>query len=299
VLVAASQLAVERKDFDAAIRMLDKIAVDSPTYTRAQIIKAEILLTHNRDKEGFTQCYQQLVEKEDSAQNHALLGDAYLRILNPEAAVDSLEAAYRLDPSNGRLRTRIGRALVATHEYHRAVDFYEGAIREVTKGAPASSKGQGKSELTSAVARTKTSEAVFLSHDLAKLYLKLGRAESSARILQRVLHDSHRDATDMRQDVATLLLLVQVQTEGVKDRREVVDTLLKAKGVQRDLLSALRSDVTMSSSQEAIEGERLALSSICEQVCILYYLYVDSLMSLAGLHFCVGFDFVTPSLQSF
>jgi hypothetical protein len=29
---------------------------------------------------------------------------------------------------------------------------------------------------------------------------------------------------------------------------------------------------------------------------IFYYLYVDSLMPLAGLHFCVGLDFVTPSL---
>ena len=97
------------------------------------------------------------------------------------------------DPSNGRLRARIGRALVATHEYHRAVEFYESAIREVTKGAPASSSRQGKSqEKENSTSRAKTSEAVSLSHDLARLYLKLGRAESSARVLQKVLHDTHR-----------------------------------------------------------------------------------------------------------
>jgi hypothetical protein len=29
-------------------------------------------------------------------------------------------------------------------------------------------------------------------------------------------------------------------------------------------------------------------------ICISYYLYVDSLMPLAALHFCVGLDYVTP-----
>jgi hypothetical protein len=34
-------------------------------------------------------------------------------------------------------------------------------------------------------------------------------------------------------------------------------------------------------------------------ICILYYFYVDSLMPLAGLHFCVGLNFVTPSCCDF
>ena len=42
--------------------------------------------------------------------------------------MESLEEAYRLDPSNGRLRARIGRALVATHEYHRCAEQRDGTL---------------------------------------------------------------------------------------------------------------------------------------------------------------------------
>lgn len=214
VLVAASQLFVEKGDFDAAIRMLDKISEESSTFARAQLIKADIVLNHNHDKEGFTKCYQQLADKEPTAKNFALLGEAYLRILNPEAAIDALEQAYKLDPKNGRLRGRIGeiiwfrhiflytskscdthyalfltlcllnalhcvytgRALVATHEYHRAVEFYESAIRELNKAmssqaaaGPGGSKGSATNSSTGA-----GNDLVLLSHDLSKLYIKLG-----------------------------------------------------------------------------------------------------------------------------
>ena len=181
-----------------------------------------------------------------------------------------------MDQSNSRLRARIGRALVATHEYHRAVKFYEDAIREVARSAKASagnantggggnwSGSEQPTKSASAAARNYSSEAVLLSHDLAKLLLKLGKPESSSRVLEGILHNDHRDIFDMRQDVATLLLLVDVHK--INAPKDVADTLLKAKAVQKDLLNQVRSDVTLSSSSEVVEAERLALSSICERL---------------------------------
>lgn len=78
-----------------------------------------------------------------------------------------------------------GRALVATHEYHRAVEFYESAIRELNKAlstapqmaGPAGSRGSTEvvKKNTSSGNAGAGSDLVVLSHDLSKLYIKLGK----------------------------------------------------------------------------------------------------------------------------
>ena len=109
-----------------------------------------------------------------------MLGDAYLRILNPEQAIDALQQAYALDPENSRLRARIGRALVATHEYHRAVDFYEKSIKQLNLTLSQALAASGGDRATGGRRKALTGSAKYadlahLSHDLAKLYIKLGQ----------------------------------------------------------------------------------------------------------------------------
>ena len=252
ILVASSQLAVERGDYDSAIRMLEKIQDDSPTFMKAQLLKAEIMLNNNRDKEGFTLCYEQLVEKDKSSAAYSMLGEAYLRILNPEAAVDAFEQAYRLDPSNAQLRERIGKSLVATHEYHRAIDFYESALREVSKSI--------------APGQSKPSEAVALGHDLAKLYMKLGRIESSIRVLHITLHETPKDIYEMRNDISTLKMLFEVQRAGIP--AEAYETLQKAKDLQKLVLNDVRmsSSTLSANSSDIVEEEKKLYSAFCVQL---------------------------------
>jgi tetratricopeptide repeat protein 21B len=259
VLIASSQLAVERNDFDSAIRMLDKINEDSPTYLRAQLIKAEILLNNSHDKEGFTKCYQELVDRNPTTDTYSLLGEAYLRILNPEAAVSAFREAFRRDPRNISLRARIGKALVATHEYHQAIDFYESSLRDMgNQPSPNKNSVQGSPSKQFANA----GESVPLAHDLAKLYIKLGRMESASRVLTRILHNEEsKDTSDMREDIQTLRLLSTVQLSNKQPFREVIDTLRKARELQKEVVNTLRANSITTA--DVIDAERQVLSDIC------------------------------------
>jgi hypothetical protein len=58
-----------------------------------------------------------------------MLGEALLAVQEPGQAVRAFEAALELSPHDSALACRIGKALVATHDYQRAVDYFNKAIR--------------------------------------------------------------------------------------------------------------------------------------------------------------------------
>jgi tetratricopeptide (TPR) repeat protein len=184
------------------------------------------------------------------------------------------------------LRARIGRALTATHEYHRAIDFYEAILREA--GVESAINTNMNSQIHT------PSELVPLSHDLARLYLKLGRAESAVRVLENALHDKTycgtsstseskddskenygntnkirsnlggADIDDMRQDVLTLLILVQVRekSEGFSTR-DVSITLEQTRNCQQEIIAALR---TGGGAKEVVDSERQRLSELSQRL---------------------------------
>lgn len=263
LLLASSQFAVDRKDFDVALKMLDKVHDFSPAYRKAQLAKADILLSHLRDQDGYLRCFQQLVEKDPSCNNFIALGEASLKILRPEAAVVAFEKAYEQDRKNIRLRGRIGRILVSTHEYFRAVDYYETAIREVS-GVSSNYEDWGGGSTT-----VVTSDLVALSHDLAKLLIKLGRGEASARVLNNSLHESHSDLTDLQQDVTTFMLLSDVYKALGRDN-EILEILMKAYELQKNALSKIRSASSAVATTETVDKEKKIMSNICERIGTIY-----------------------------
>ena len=66
---------------------------------------------------------------------HLLLGDAYLRVEQPERAIEVYESVLRWEPGDLYLVSKTGEALVMTHEFEKAILYYQSALsRETSVG---------------------------------------------------------------------------------------------------------------------------------------------------------------------
>ena len=62
---------------------------------------------------------RELAEKYPSPQTSLLLGDAYMSIQEPEKAIEIYEKALKKNPRDSALASKIGQAMVKTHQYGR------------------------------------------------------------------------------------------------------------------------------------------------------------------------------------
>jgi tetratricopeptide (TPR) repeat protein len=79
-------------------------------------------------------CYLDLAARTPDYDTQVMLGEALLAVQEPGQAVRAFEAALELNPRDSGLACRIGKALVATHDYQRAVDYFNKAIRNSPGG---------------------------------------------------------------------------------------------------------------------------------------------------------------------
>lgn len=68
-----------------------------------------------------------------SCENYKLLGDALMKIHEPEDAALAYEKAQQLNPEDEETIRNLGRALCLTHDYKRAIDYYESALKQNSK----------------------------------------------------------------------------------------------------------------------------------------------------------------------
>lgn len=300
-MVANAELAARAGDAESALALLSSVQRDSPAFLRAQLVKAGIHLRHKRDKRKYIRCFEALCEASDgsgadggegggesSPQSLVLLADAYMAIQAPDKAIETYRRAQRAaeeaqgaGPLVARIALKIGKALVATHDFAGAIRFYGAALDE----AP---------------------QRWDLRLALARLYLNLDRPDEAAATLEEDLRrvatgadDDGRAAASSRAEgtvrVKLMLADVLVATreadradEVLQEAKVAVDKLLQSRGdggsagASAPRLHRLAADVCVRLAQAQEDAERAkslfseALQHDEENVAALFALAVQA-----------------------
>ncbi|KAM5233426.1 tetratricopeptide repeat protein 21A isoform 5-T10 [Hipposideros larvatus] len=233
ITIANVDLALSKGNVDLALSVLRNITPQQPCYTEAKEKMASIYLHTRKDSRLYIGCYRELCEHLPGPHTSLLLGDAFINIQEPEKALEVYDEAYRKNPHDASLVSRIGQAYVKTHQYLKAMNYYEAA--------------------------QKISGQDFLCCDLAELLLKLKKFIKAEKVLTQALeHDFVKDIPSMMNDVKCLLLLAKVYKSHKK--QDVLETLNKA----RDLQSRILKRVPME-QPEMIASQKQLAASICIQ----------------------------------
>ncbi|EMP38709.1 Tetratricopeptide repeat protein 21B [Chelonia mydas] len=121
VVIANADLALAQGDIEQALTMLRNITSEQLYFVQAKEKMADIYLQYRKEKKLYASCYRDLVDKLPSSHTFLLLGDAYMNIQEPEEAIEVYEQALKKNPRDGILASKIGKALIKTHNYSKVV----------------------------------------------------------------------------------------------------------------------------------------------------------------------------------
>ncbi|KAM4731833.1 tetratricopeptide repeat protein 21B [Anableps anableps] len=235
VTIANADLALLRGDTELALSMLRNITPEQPYYISAKEKMADIYLKHRREKRLYASCYREMVEKLPSPHTYLLLGDAYMNIQEPEKAIEVYEQALKKNPKDGALASKIGKALVKTHNYAKAITYYEAAL--------------------------KTEQQNFLRYDLAELLMKMKQYEHCERVLHDALaHEPVNELPALSDNCRYLVLLAKVQTKEEKNE-EALFSLQKARDVQAKVLKRMQLE-----QPDAVPAQKQLAAEICAEI---------------------------------
>lgn len=235
VTIANSDLALRRGDTELALSMLRNITPEQPYYIQAKEKMADIYLNHRKEKRLYASCYRDLVEKLPCPHTYLLLGDAYMNIQEPENAIEIYEQALKKTPKDGALASKIGKALVKTHNYVKAINYYEAAL--------------------------KSGQQSFLRYDLAELLLKLRQYERCERVLHEALrHDTVNELPSLTEDCRYFVLLAKIQSK-VDKNEEALFSLQRARDVQARVLKRVQLE-----QPDAVPAQKQLAAEICSEI---------------------------------
>lgn len=220
VMIASAQLQLKGGNVEKALQMLSSIPADSPHYQAARKELASLYLNYRGDRHKYAQCHRDLARANPTAASFVMLGEAYMHISEPQDAISAFEKALDKSPADSSLASRIGKVLVATHQFVKAIEYYSTAVQ-------------------------KDPSQTLLRHELAELYVQLKKydqAEAELTSLLSQLVAADRDLGEAMQQVQSLALLARVH-RGRGQEQAALGELMKAHAAQTNVLARVRAEV--------------------------------------------------------
>ncbi|KAM6955026.1 tetratricopeptide repeat protein 21B isoform 2-T2 [Lycodopsis pacificus] len=153
----------------------------------------------------------------------------------PEKAIDVYEQALKKNPKDGALASKIGKALVKTHNYMKAINYYEAAL--------------------------KTEQQNFLRYDLAELLMKMKQYQRCEGVLQGALaHEPVNELLALSDDCRYLVLLAKIQNK-VDKNEEALLSLQRARDVQAKVLKRVQLE-----QPDAVPTQKRLAAEICAEI---------------------------------
>uniref|UniRef100_F6Q0D8 Tetratricopeptide repeat protein 21B n=1 Tax=Ciona intestinalis TaxID=7719 RepID=F6Q0D8_CIOIN len=231
VIVANADLSVHRGDIEHAITMLRSITPDQPYHVQAKQKLAQIYLHDKKDKKLFISCYRELVQIDPSPSACLLLGDAYMSIQEPREAIEVYEQALKQNPSDAGLANKIGQALIKTHDFKKAIAYYETAM--------------------------KTGKQTNMKFELADLLIQLKHYNKAERVLLQVSQDDGGELESAMNETRRLLLLASLH-EQTGRHADQLDALTQARDTQARVLKRIQVE-----QPDAVVDQKALAASIC------------------------------------
>ncbi|KFQ72482.1 Tetratricopeptide repeat protein 21B, partial [Phaethon lepturus] len=235
VVIANADLAIAQGDVEQALTMLRNITSEQPYFVQAKEKMADIYLQYRKDKKLYAACYRDLVEKLPSAHTFLLLGDAYMNIQEPDEAIEVYEQALKKNPKDPALASKIGKALIKTHNYVKAISYYEAALRSGHQN--------------------------FLCYDLAELLMKLKQYEKAEKVLQQALdHEPVNELSSLMEDGRYQVLLAKIYSKMEKIDEAIV-SLQQARELQARVLKRAQIE-----QLDAVPAQKQLAAEICAEI---------------------------------
>uniref|UniRef100_A0A667GHI1 Tetratricopeptide repeat protein 21B n=1 Tax=Lynx canadensis TaxID=61383 RepID=A0A667GHI1_LYNCA len=232
VTIANADLALAQGDVERALSMLRNVTAEQPYFIEAKEKMADTYLKHRKEKMLYITCYREIAERMPSPRSFLLLGDAYMNIQEPEEAIIAYEQALNQNPKDGTLASKIGKALVKTHNYSKAITYYEAAL--------------------------KSGQQNYLCYDLAELLLKLKWYDKAEKVLQHALaHEPVNELSALMEDGRSHVLLAKVYSE-VERPGDAIASLQQARELQSRILKRVQME-----QPDAASAQKHLAAEIC------------------------------------